>query len=74
MNVLAELEMFFKMILASKPKAGSPPASGPKAAAPAARPPKFELDGKKWAIEFQKNNQNLVSCLYASQKLGVYLM
>ena len=47
-------------IAAAKTKAGSPPASGAKVAAPA-RPPRFELDGKKWAIEFQKNNQNLVS-------------
>ena len=52
-------------IAAAKTKAGSPPASGAKVAAPA-RPPRFELDGKKWAIEFQKNNQNLVSFFRAA--------
>ena len=24
------------------------------------KPPKFELEGKKWAVEFHKNNPNLV--------------
>ena len=51
----------FKFLPAAKPKAGSPPASAAKPVAAPARPPKFELEGKKWAIEFQKNNQNLVS-------------
>jgi hypothetical protein len=44
-------------IVAPKPKAGSPPAA---AKAAPQRPPRFELEGKKWAVEFQRNNQNLV--------------
>ena len=33
----------------------------PKPAAPAAaKPPKFELEGKKWAVEYHKNNPNLL--------------
>lgn len=46
-------------IVAPKPKAGSPPAAVAAKAAPQ-RPPRFELEGKKWAVEFQRNNQDLV--------------
>ena len=43
-------------------KSGSPkPASGAKPAAQApAKPPKLELEGKKWAVEYFKGNPNLV--------------
>ena len=44
----------------AKPKAGSPPAQATAAKAAPQKPPKFELEGKKWAIEFQRNNHNLV--------------
>ena len=47
-------------IVAPKPKAGSPPAAAVAAKAAPQRPPRFELEGKKWAVEFQRNNQNLV--------------
>nr|CAG4638553.1 EOG090X08PR [Cyclestheria hislopi] len=45
-------------------KASAAPTSG-SAAAPAAkavadRPPKFELEGKKWIVEYQKNQSGLV--------------
>ena len=45
-------------------KASSPKPNGsaarPAAPAAAAKPPKFELDGKKWIVEYQRNNPNLV--------------
>ena len=49
-------------VVPEKAKSGSPkPAKtfgGPTGAA--SKPPKFELEGKKWAVEFHKNNPNLV--------------
>lgn len=44
------------------PPPGSKPTPPPKSAGItlASKPPKFELEGKKWAVEFQKDNQNLV--------------
>ncbi len=52
-------------IVAPKPKAGLPPAAVAAKAAPQ-RPPRFELEGKKWAVEFQRNNQDLVRRLKSS--------
>jgi len=37
---------------APEPKAKSPPKPAAKPVATPAKPPKFELDGKKWAVEF----------------------
>ncbi|XP_020617448.1 adenylyl cyclase-associated protein 2-like [Orbicella faveolata] len=39
-----------------KPSGGG----APKAAAPVKKPPVFELQGKKWIVEFQEDNRNLV--------------
>jgi len=47
---------FKKPITAPKPGSASKPVAAPKAAAPTAKPPKVELQGKKWAV---------VSSLYA---------
>ena len=42
-------------------KSGSPKPAGVKpAAAQPAKPPKLELEGKKWAVEYFKGNPNLV--------------
>ncbi|XP_078384537.1 LOW QUALITY PROTEIN: adenylyl cyclase-associated protein 1-like [Oculina patagonica] len=46
-----------------KPKPAAKPAAGgaPRAAAaPVKKPPVFELQGKKWVVEFQENNKNIV--------------
>ena len=45
----------------AKAKSGSPkPAKTFGAPVATSKPPKFELEGKKWAVEFHKNNPNLV--------------
>ena len=45
----------------AKAKSGSPkPAKTFGAPVATNKPPKFELEGKKWAVEFHKNNPNLV--------------
>jgi len=41
------------------PKAKAAPAAAAKAAA-VVKPPKFGLNGKKWEVEFQKDNQTIV--------------
>jgi len=47
-----------KPIPAKEKKSVSPPKYGASTAAQ--KPPKFELEGKKWIIEFQRNNSGLV--------------
>jgi len=45
------------------PAGAAPGGSGKPATAPkpiAARPPKIELEGKKWVVEFHKDNPQLV--------------
>jgi adenylyl cyclase-associated protein len=42
------------------PKAKAAPAPAPAKAAAPAKPPKFGLNGKKWEVEFQKDNQSIV--------------
>lgn len=44
----------------SSPKPGLAPKPGPVAKAAPEKPPRKELDGKKWMIEYQKNQTNLV--------------
>jgi len=45
----------------AKAKSGSPkPTKTFGAPVATSKPPKFELEGKKWAVEFHKNNPNLV--------------
>jgi len=49
------------MVPAGAVKSSSPkPAGGFKAAAPPKKDPKFELEGKKWAVEYHVKNPNLV--------------
>ena len=43
---------------AKKEKSASPPKYGASAAPQ--KPPKIELDGKKWNVEFQRNNPGIV--------------
>jgi adenylyl cyclase-associated protein len=45
----------YKTPAANKPAIAVKPVSGP-----VSKPPVFTRDGKKWLIEYQKNNQNLV--------------
>ena len=47
-----------KPIPAKEKKSVSPPKYGASVAAQ--KPPKFELEGKKWIVEFQRNNSGLV--------------
>jgi len=45
----------------SKPTPGPRPFQPPgNVASPQAKPPKFELQGKKWIIEYHSNNHNLI--------------
>jgi len=44
----------------AKSKSSSPKPAGVKAATPTAKTPKFELEGKKWAVEYHIKNPNLV--------------
>lgn len=49
------------MVPAGAVKSSSPkPAGGFKAATPPKKDPKFELEGKKWAVEYHVKNPNLV--------------
>ena len=45
-------------IPAKKEKSSSPPKYGASTATQ--KPPKFQLEGKKWIVEFQRNNSGLV--------------
>jgi len=47
-----------KPIPAKEKKSVSPPKYGASVAS--VKPPKFELEGKKWVVEFQRNNSGLV--------------
>merc|ERR1719361_2998048 len=47
------------MVPAGSVKSSSPKPSPAAKAAPA-KPPKFELEGKKWVVEYHKNNPSLV--------------
>lgn len=42
------------------PKAKAAPTAVAAKGAPPAKPPKFGLNGKKWEVEFQKDNQSIV--------------
>jgi len=48
------------MVPAGAVKSSSPKPAAFKAAAAPAKPPKFELEGKKWVVEYHKNNPSLV--------------
>jgi len=43
-----------------------------QAAAPATRPPKLQLDGKKWSCEYQKGAQDIVIDAQVTQSLYVF--
>ena len=45
-------------IPAKKEKSSSPPKYGASTATQ--KPPKFQLEGKKWIVEFQRNNSGIV--------------
>ena len=47
------------IVPAGSVKSSSPGPAAAKAAAPA-KPPKFELEGKKWVVEYHKKNPSLV--------------
>jgi adenylyl cyclase-associated protein len=57
----------------AKNKSASPkPVSSAKAAAPV-KPPKLELEGRKWAVEYHKNNPNLtIEGTETNQSVYVY--
>lgn len=61
-KVTADMQTHKNATLRTGPAPFKAPASNVTSVAPAAvdKPPKFVRDGKKWLIEYQKNNSNLV--------------